>query len=131
MQKTTVAFDVDGTLIYQDTNPAAGRKEDYPREEVVQLFKSLEAIGCEMYIWSGGGIPYARQWARLLGLKATIVAKGSFVPDIAIDDQEVKLGKVNILAQDLVSKNRYNKLAHGFNEGDQLSLFPNPPEDNL
>lgn len=83
-----VAFDVDGTLIYPDS--------DTPRYEVIALFKSLESFGCDMYIWSGGGINYAQRWSEKLGLKATIKPKGSFVPDLAVDDMPVMLGEINL-----------------------------------
>lgn len=86
-----VAFDVDGTLIEQ-----VGDKADTPRYSVISLFKSYQNLGCEMYIWSGGGVDYAAHWARKLGLDAIIVVKGSFVPDIAFDDCEITLGKTNI-----------------------------------
>lgn len=79
--KVTVAFDVDDTLIRQDKD---GR--DIPRYDVIQLFSLLEMYGCEMYIWSGGGINYAKVWAEKLGLKAKIVEKFSFEPDIIVDD---------------------------------------------
>jgi len=85
---TTIAFDVDGTLI--------GLQRDIPRYKIIQLFLTFESLGYEMYIWSGGGLDYAEHWSEKLGLKAKIVAKGSFIPDIAFDDEEVKLGKVNI-----------------------------------
>lgn len=88
---TTVAFDVDGTLIHQ-----IGDQEDSPRYEVIQLYKILESAGCEMFIWSGGGLGYAERWAQKLGLNGTIIIKGSLVPDIAVDDEEVTLGKVNL-----------------------------------
>ncbi len=95
MSKRTIAFDVDGTLIHQ-----AGELENTPRYNIVQLFKLFESLGFEMYVWSGGGVDYAEHWARKLGLKAKIVAKGSFVPDIAVDDMahesEFNLGTVSI-----------------------------------
>lgn len=95
MHKTTVAFDVDGTLIEQ-----VGEKVDTPRHHIIQFFLMYKKLGCEMYIWSGGGVDYATHWAQKLGLDATVVAKGSFVPDIAVDDMahesEFNLGKVNI-----------------------------------
>lgn len=95
MKKLKVAFDVDGTLIHQ-----AGELIDTPRYEIISLFKTFESLGCEMFVWSGGGVDYARHWAEKLGLKATIVAKGSFQPDIAVDDMahesEFNLGKVSI-----------------------------------
>lgn len=93
-----VAFDVDGTLIHQE-----GPLSDTPRYDVVSLFKLLEQFGCEMYIWSGGGVDYAERWRDKLGLKATVVAKGSFQPDLAVDDMDLdfraverSLGKVNL-----------------------------------
>jgi len=96
--KTTVAFDVDGTLIKQGV-----MSEDTPRYEVIQLFKLLESFGCEMYVWSGGGIDYAKRWVEKLGLDAHVVAKKSFTPDIAIDDfpeddlwYKSPLGSVNL-----------------------------------
>ena len=95
MSKITIAFDVDGTLIHQ-----VGEKEDTPRYEIIALFRSFEALGCHMVIWSGGGVDYAARWAEKLGLKAEIRPKdnegGNFVPDIAFDDLEVKLGIVNV-----------------------------------
>lgn len=81
LMKMTVAFDVDGTLIHM-----AGDLCDTPRYDVVQLFKLLEAFGCEMYIWSGGGIDYATRWRDKLGLKAEVIRKGSMTVDLAIDD---------------------------------------------
>lgn len=90
-QLLIIAFDVDGTLIHQ-----VGEREDTPRYEIIQLFRSFEALGCHMIIWSGGGVDYATRWAEKLGLKAEIWAKGEGVPDIAFDDLVVELGKVNV-----------------------------------
>jgi hydroxymethylpyrimidine pyrophosphatase-like HAD family hydrolase len=84
----TIAFDVDGTLIDD---------RDTPRYDVVQLFKSFEYFGFKMYVWSGGGVDYATHWARKMGLNAEVVVKGSFTPDIAVDDiEDCTLGTVNI-----------------------------------
>ena len=93
----TIAFDVDGTLIYE-----AG---DTPRYDVIQMFKSFELFGFTMYIWSGGGVDYATRWAQKLGLNAIVVEKGSFTPDIAVDDIEAcKLGTVNICVGNSIVK---------------------------
>lgn len=90
-----IAFDVDGTLIHQ-----GGDKIDTPRYEIVNLFLAFKALGYEMYIWSGGGIDYAERWRDKLGLDAKVVEKGSFKPDIAVDDMahesEFNLGVVNL-----------------------------------
>ena len=87
----TVAMDIDGTLIQ-----LTGEKEDTPRYDVISMFHSFERLGFTMFCWSGGGIDYCEMWVRKLGLNAQVVAKGSFIPDIAFDDQEVTLGKLNI-----------------------------------
>jgi phosphoserine phosphatase len=93
--KLKAAFDVDGTLIHQ-----SGDLIDTPRYEIIQLFQILESLGNEMFIWSGGGVSYATEWASKLGLNAEVVEKGSFIPDIAVDDEahesDRNLGKVNI-----------------------------------
>ena len=89
--KLNICFDVDGTLIHQ-----VGEREDTPRYEIIQLFNLYESLGCNMFIWSGGGVDYATRWRDKLGLKAKIVSKGEFRADIAFDDMEVNLGKVNI-----------------------------------
>jgi len=90
----TVAFDVDGTLIYPEGVP--GHEPDTPRYEVIQLFHLFERFGCTMIIWSGGGIDYAERWAGKLGLQAVIAEKGNVKADIVIDDEIVNLGKVNL-----------------------------------
>ncbi len=86
-----IIFDVDGCLIHQ-----VGEKTDTPKYDVIQLFHLFESFGWEMYIWSGGGIDYAKRWAEKLGLNAKIISKGEIKPDIAVDDEEVTLGVVNI-----------------------------------
>ncbi len=98
----TVAFDVDNTLVDSDGNA---------REEVVQLFKLLHSFGCRMFIWSNGSNhttgkqyeEYAAEVRDRLGLVAQCVPKGSFRPDITVDDldafdriSERTLGHVNI-----------------------------------
>jgi len=88
-----IAFDIDGTLISDERYYDLA---DTPRYDIIDLFRIFEKLGCEMYIWSGGGVDYANHWKEKLGLRANVVIKGSFIPDIAIDDEDVQLGKVNI-----------------------------------
>ena len=91
----TVAFDIDGTLIYPEGVP--NHLADTPRYDIINFLLFLQKIGCEIVIWSGGGTEYAVHWIYKLGLDNCRVAeKGSLEPDIAVDDEEVKLGKVNI-----------------------------------
>ncbi len=92
-KKIKVAFDCDGTILCDERVP---HLVDTPNYKIIQLFKLFESLGCEMYIWTGGGMDYGYRWAEKLGLKAIHVEKGSFIPDICIDDEEVNLGKVNI-----------------------------------
>ena len=90
-KEITVAFDVDGTLIYQ-----TGDYVDTPRYDVIDMFHMYEKLGCNMIIWSGSGMEYAKRWAEKLGLDAVIFDKAGAMVDIAVDDQEVTLGKINI-----------------------------------
>jgi len=82
-----VGFDVDGTLREYD---------DTPNYEVIQLYKLLESFGCEMIIWSGCGVDYASRWAEKFGLKGRVIAKGAEKVDLAVDDQSVRLGLLNL-----------------------------------
>jgi len=86
-----IAFDVDGTLIHQ-----VGEAEDTPRYDVIAIFHFYKNLGYNMFIWSGGGVSYAQRWSQKLGLKAKIIEKGSFQPDLVFDDMNVNLGIVNI-----------------------------------
>ena len=90
-KKIRICFDVDGTIIHQ-----VGEKIDTPRYEIVALFQTLSALGCDMYLWSGSGEDWAESWGRKLALKATVVPKGSFRPDICFDDCIVELATVNV-----------------------------------
>lgn len=86
-----ICFDVDGTLFDY---------EDQPRKEVIALLRALKGANNKVYIWSGNGYEYASLRARDLKLEKVvdgILSKYTdIVPDIAIDDKDVKLGKVNI-----------------------------------
>lgn len=84
-----VCFDVDGTLI-DYTNQ--------PRDLVIHLLRTFKALGCEVYVWSGGGVQYAHGWVNRLGLNDVVddvIMKGSIKPDLAVDDQSVNLGLAN------------------------------------
>ena len=92
----SIAFDVDDTLIRQTRDGL-----DVPRYPVIQILLLLKSLGCQIYIWSGGGVEYAMRWVEKLGLDdVTVVQKGSFKPDIAFDDMahqwETGLATVNI-----------------------------------
>lgn len=86
-----IAFDVDGTLIHH--------LDDSPRYNIIQLMMFFIDNEEKVYVWSGGGIDYAQRWVDKLGFTdlVDVVEKGSFIPDIAFDDEHVSLGIVNVL----------------------------------
>lgn len=92
--RKTVAFDVDGTLIEK----AGTTGRDVPRYEVILMLVNFGVLELDIFVWSGSGVDYAKQWVEKLGLDnaVKVVAKGSFKPDIAIDDEDVELGVVNL-----------------------------------
>ena len=98
-----VAFDIDDTLIipsvalegeyYKRTSP-----HDVPNYETIAIFKWFQSLGCIMVLWSGGGVDYAQMWGDKLGLEPFIVLTKEKQDDvdIAFDDCDVDLAKVNI-----------------------------------
>ena len=87
-ESLTIAFDVDGTLIDEDSRPIY---------RTVDLLRHFVEDGHDVIIWSGGGIEYAETFARKLGFEdlVRVVAKGSEPVDIAFDDEAVELGIIN------------------------------------
>lgn len=89
-----IAFDLDNCLIKYKLN------QDTPNYEVIDFLRFLNChTNAEIFCWSGGGIDYTQRWTEKLGLDllgVKVMEKGSIEVDIAIDDEEVKLGKVNI-----------------------------------
>jgi hypothetical protein len=90
-----IAFDVDDTLIIPAI--ATGFERDIPNYENIYVYRWFQKQGCYMIIWSGGGVDYAKTWADKLGIEVDeIIVKGSKEVDIAFDDADVQLGKVNV-----------------------------------
>lgn len=96
----TIAFDVDYTLINRDNSF---------NEEVLELLLWFIRNGDKVVVWSGGGVSYATKWVdKLKALSADdtqldieVIPKLKRVAkeydvDIAVDDEFVTLGKVNI-----------------------------------
>jgi hydroxymethylpyrimidine pyrophosphatase-like HAD family hydrolase len=88
-----VAFDVDGTLVTFNNQP---------RHEIIDLFRWFKRNGDRVIVWSGGGKDYAQHWVDKFGLNPDFVygkyddeAKTANV-DLAIDDEFVQLGKINL-----------------------------------
>jgi hydroxymethylpyrimidine pyrophosphatase-like HAD family hydrolase len=83
-----IAFDVDGCLI----------KDGEPIKENLELLKVLSKSH-KIYLWSGNGWLYAFKWADKLDLNmlsGVLDKYNTFKPDIAFDDKEIDLGKLNI-----------------------------------
>lgn len=104
-----IAFDVDDTLIIPSVVTGA---RDVPNYETITIFKWFQAQGNDMIIWSGSGLDWVTTWAEKLGLQARIIVKGSEPVDIAFDDCEVTLGKVNVKVKRIensISRAEWNK----------------------
>lgn len=111
IKKLTVAFDTDDCLIIPGVATGSGR--DTPNYDTIAIFKWFESQGHKMIIWSGSGIDWATTWAEKLGLQAEIRMKQKSEDiDIAFDDCDVDLGKVNIKVKRIensVSRKEWNK----------------------
>lgn len=90
-----VAFDIDDTLWkirenHQDQVP------DYPLIQVLLWFVSN---GDKVFVWSAGGVDYAKSIVKRLGLDdvvEVIMKEKRDDIDIAFDDAETNLGKVDV-----------------------------------
>jgi hypothetical protein len=118
-----VAFDVDDTLIVPSV--AVGFGNDVPNYETIAIFMWHLAQGHTMVIWSGSGKDWAQRWMEKLGLEheqvrvwtKELVLDDNDHPlvDIAYDDCDVKLAKVNIRVKRInnsVSRAVWNKTKH-------------------
>lgn len=115
-----IAFDVDDTLIVPAV--AQGFGNDTPNYDTIALFNWFKAQGHQMVIWSGSGTDWAKRWSEKLGLEADIWLKekdldrnGQPLVDIAFDDCDVDLAKVNIKVKRVnnsISRAEWNKNKH-------------------
>ncbi len=99
IKDTKIAFDVDDTLIIPRI--ITGFEVDTPNYDNIAIYNWFKAQGCYMIIWSGGGKDYARMWGEKLGLNADEyrdkgMGSKDLTIDIAFDDCDVDLAKVNI-----------------------------------
>jgi hypothetical protein len=117
-----IAFDIDDTIIVPSV-VTGGR--DTPNYETIALYKWFQSQGHHMILWSGSGVDWATTWNEKLGLQADEIRvkekvitldtpdgqPGPYV-DIAFDDCDVDLAKVNIKVQRFnnnVSRKEWNK----------------------
>lgn len=102
------AFDIDDTLIVPSVVTGT---VDTPNYETIALYKWFQSQGNHMILWSGSGMDWCRHWNEKLGLKCDEIRvkekswtsrleDGKVVEepdvDIAFDDCEVDLAKVNV-----------------------------------
>jgi len=82
-----ICFDIDGCLV----------SDGKPIKANVALAKVLSKSH-KVYLWSGNGWKYAANWNENLDLNISGVLDkyNTFKPDIAFDDKEIDLGRLNI-----------------------------------
>lgn len=95
----TIAFDVDFTLINADNSLNLN---------VGQLLIWFISNGDRIIVWSGGGVDYAKTWVsrlrylsdedreNIIVIPKLLASAKEYDVDIAVDDEFVELGKVNI-----------------------------------
>ncbi len=110
-----IAFDIDDTLIIPSV--ATGLDRDTPNYDTIAIYKWFQEQGHTMILWSGSGLDWARTWGEKLGLAPFEVIqkdkKGAI--DIAFDDCDVELAKVNVKVKRLnngVSRAEWNATKH-------------------
>lgn len=89
-----VAFDIDDTI--WKVRPS--HMDQVPDYDLIQVVRWFHQNGDQVFFWSAGGTDYCQTIITKLGLNAygQVAEKGSFTPDIAFDDQETSLGKVDV-----------------------------------
>lgn len=119
MNKTTIAFDIDGTL--RKNSEERHRTEVEPNERVVRLLiDNAHSKNTVIHLWSNRGADYCREMRTVLGLEeyvkelnchkklwlkmqAELTAKNEpyFRPDVAYDDQQrFDGGFINIIVRE-------------------------------
>lgn len=109
-----IAFDIDDTII---TPSVVTGDRDVPNYETIAVYKWFQAQGNQMILWSGSGMDWAETWGSKLGLQPFSVQPKQFDPaiDIAFDDCDVNLAKVNVKVKRFnnnISRKEWNKTKH-------------------
>lgn len=120
MDITRIAFDVDGTLIRNDSGADMDGGIPVANERIRSMLIAFASMkNTHIIVWSGGGELYARQVAAAIGITKYVDEyasknligkdnKGKYIfkpdiskPDIAIDDiQACNLGKINLIVRE-------------------------------
>ena len=121
-----VAFDIDDTIwkVYRESpecdkmpqscvrtktgycdfhKPKLHQAPDY---DLIQVLRWFYDNGDRVYIWSAGGVDYAETIVKKLGLTklVTVISKRSGEDmDIVFDDQDTKLGKVDVRVNRIIN----------------------------
>ena len=96
----TICFDIDDTL----WRIRLDKHDQVPDYDLIAVMRWFYMNGDTVYVWSAGGVDYAKQICSKLGIDEyvdEIIPKGDFfgTADITFDDEEVSLGKTNIHVQ--------------------------------
>lgn len=90
-----IAFDIDDTIFKIDRKYG----KQIPDYKLISLLEWFYNNGDEVFLWSAGGVDYAKQIAEKLGLidmvKIIPKEKNNYM-DLTFDDEDVNLGMVNI-----------------------------------
>ena len=119
MNKITIAIDIDGTLIRNDSGKDMDGGMPIANERIRTLLITLASFkNVRIVVWSGGGELYARQVCGSLGIEKYVdiykgknlietdkngnhLFKPDMIPDIAIDDiQDCELGCLNLIVRE-------------------------------
>lgn len=106
----TVAFDIDHTLwkVIEDTcdvsatHPRGWRIRQVPDYDLIAVLRWFYNNGDKIYVWSAGGVDYAKMVCEKLGLDhmVEILPKGNWSGrphvDLCFDDEDVELARVNV-----------------------------------
>ena len=113
-----IAFDIDDTLYKVRIRKVDGRDigDQVPDYDLIQVLRWFYNNEDEIFVWSGGGIDYAQTIVDKLGLTSmvTVIPKVELYDksnsqniDIAFDDEETRLAKVDIK----VKRPNYNDIS--------------------
>lgn len=107
-----VAFDIDDTILVPSV--AFGFGMDTPNYDTIAIYRWFQAQGCEMILWSGSGMDWAQTWGEKFGLMPFTVRVKEKADDIdiAFDDCEVSLAKVNVRVKRInngISRKEWNE----------------------
>lgn len=112
-----IAFDIDDTILIPAVATTSG--DNVPNYDVIAIYRWFQSQGHFMILWSGSGTDWAKRWGEKFDLnpdevRAKLQLNGKPWPDIdlAFDDCDVDLGKVNIKVKRIknsISRADWNK----------------------